>query len=113
MVRSLIRLPNSIVLAYLEVPKVVKPGPTDRPTEFAIGICHLVNTKCHKNIDRLFALPGLQIFCIYIFNLFNLLYPKSKLQTNGLTLNQKKTGDSPMTNKKCSKFTEAIWTSTQ
>jgi len=27
------------------VPKVAKPG----PTEFAIAICHLVNTKCHKN----------------------------------------------------------------
>ena len=44
----------------MEVPKVAKPGPTDRqtnrqterqtdrPTEFAIAICHLVNTKCHE-----------------------------------------------------------------
>ena len=44
-----------IVLAYLEVPKIAKPGPTDwqtdRPTEFAIAICHLVNSKCHKNVD--------------------------------------------------------------
>ena len=53
MVQSLIHLPNVIVLAYLKVPKVAEPGPTDtptdRPTEFAIAICHLVNTKCHKN----------------------------------------------------------------
>jgi len=30
------------------VPKVAKLGPTDRLTGFAIAICHLVNTKCHK-----------------------------------------------------------------
>ena len=45
----MIRLPNFIVLAYLEVPKVAKPG----PTELAIAICHLVNTKCHKNVEIL------------------------------------------------------------
>ena len=42
-------LPNFIVLVHLEVPNLAKPGPTDRPTEFAIAICHLVDTKCHKN----------------------------------------------------------------
>ena len=29
----LIRPPNFIVLAYLEVPKLAKPGPTDRQTD--------------------------------------------------------------------------------
>jgi len=43
------RLPNFIVLAYLEVPNAAKPGQIDRPTEFAIANCHLVNTKCHKS----------------------------------------------------------------
>ena len=54
LVWSLMRLPHFFVLAYLEVPKLAKPGPktdrqTDRPTEFAIAICYLVNTKWHKN----------------------------------------------------------------
>ena len=31
------------------MPIVAKPGPTDRPTEFATAICHLVNAKCQKN----------------------------------------------------------------
>ena len=64
LVRSQIRLPHFIVLAYLEVPKLAKPGQTDRQTnkptdrqtdrqtdrrtEFAIAICHLVITKYHK-----------------------------------------------------------------
>ena len=42
------------------MPKGAKPGPTDRqtdrptdrPTKLAIAICHLVNTKCHKNRYR-------------------------------------------------------------
>ena len=25
---------------------------TDRPTEFAIAICHLVNAKCHKREEE-------------------------------------------------------------
>ena len=29
----MIRMPNFIVIAYLEVPKVAKPGPTDRQTD--------------------------------------------------------------------------------
>ena len=33
LVPSLIRLPNFNVLAYLEVPKVAKPEPTDRQTD--------------------------------------------------------------------------------
>ena len=30
------------------MPKVAKSGQTDRPTEFAIALSHLVDTKCHK-----------------------------------------------------------------
>ena len=30
---------------------------TDRPTEFAIAVCHLANTKCHKNL--IFSLESL------------------------------------------------------
>ena len=65
MVRSPIRLPNFIVLAYLEVPKVAKPGPTDttdRPTEFAIAICHLANTKCHKNQQNILVVFTFELF---------------------------------------------------
>ena len=50
----MIRLPNVIVLADLEVPTVAKPGQRDRTTEFAIAICHLVDTKCHKNTENPF-----------------------------------------------------------
>ena len=49
MVWSQICLSNFIILTYLEVPELAKLGPTDRLTEFVIAICHLVNTKCHKN----------------------------------------------------------------
>ena len=35
--RSLICLPNVIVLAYLEVPKLAKPGQTDRQTDRISG----------------------------------------------------------------------------
>ena len=38
------RLPTSIILAYLEVPELATLG----PTEIAIAISDLVNTKRHK-----------------------------------------------------------------
>ena len=41
----MMRLPNFVVQAYQEVPKLAKPG----PKEFAIAIWHLVFSKYNYN----------------------------------------------------------------
>jgi len=48
------------------VAKVAKPGQTDRPTEFAIAVGHLVDTKCHKNYTQISD----QVICSIIHEQF-------------------------------------------
>jgi len=66
------RLPNFIVLAYLEVPEVAKPRPTDKPTKFPIAISHLVNSKCHKKKSHLAKSENINSCSLSVFFSFEL-----------------------------------------